>query len=241
MAKIKKARVQEVSLAAFPKNGKRFCIVKDNNEGGNTMDPITRLMAFLAAKSTNVSEVVKEEIKSVQKDISTADILEIFKDMFAGYIVELKKDGVKVVDTTKMDVVEKDSWIPKPAAEPAIPEAIKKEMDGYKAKIAEIELREFTKDVESMVGKDLVGEFVALHGKLNKDEIGKVLGIVKFQQDIINELGKSQMSKDTNHRVNAAAIEKEVEALAKDQGISMIQAWEAYAKANPTKIAALDN
>jgi len=240
MAKIKKLRVQEVSLAAFPKNGKKFIIVKDSNEGGFTMDRVLKLMAFLSTKSAEVPEVVKEELKDIAKDASTADVLEVFKELFVGYLIEQKKDGVMVVDTTKFDVLEKDSWIKKPEPEFKLPASVQKELDDSKATIAALKLKEFQKDVIARVGDKLYKEFEPMFGKLADDAIIKILDIVKFQQDIINELGKAQLVKGNAYAVKSAEVEENVKKLANERKIPVMDAWAIYAKEHPEEIAALD-
>lgn len=240
MAKIKKLLVQEVSLAAFPKNGKKFLIVKDSTEGGHCMDRVLKLMAFLSTKSAEIPEVVKEELKSIAKDVSTADVLDVFKDLLTGYIVEQKKDGIQLVDTKKFDVVEKDTWEKKAAPAFKLPENIQKELDDAKALAAELKLKDFKKDVEAKVGEKLVKEFEPLYGKLADTEIAKILDIVKFQQDIITELGRAQLVKGNEYATKVADVEAKVEKYAKDNKMSVVDAWAAYAKEHPEEILGLD-
>lgn len=241
MAKIMKLRVQEVSLAAFPKNGKKFIIIKDTIKGGSNMDRVLKIMAFLSTKTAEVPEVVKEELKDITKDVSTADVLEVFKELFGGYIVEPKKDTTQVVDTTKFDVVTKGSWTLKPEnKELELPEPIKKELEDNRKLIADLRLKEFKKDVADKVGDKLAKEFDPLFGKLADTDIAKFLDLVRFQQDIINELGKAQLVKGNAYAVKSAEIEANVKKLAEERKISVYDAWPIYAKEHADEIAALD-
>jgi hypothetical protein len=241
MAKIKKLLVQEVSLAAFPKNGKRFTIIKDSKEGGSNMDRVLKLMAFLSTKTAEVPEVVKEELKNIAKDVSTSDVLDVFKDLLIGYIVEQKKEGVQIVDTNKFDVVAKDTWIVKPIDKTLeLPAEIKKELDDNRKMIADLKLNEFKKDALTKVGATLAKEFESMFGKLADADITKFLDIVKFQQDIINELGKAQLVKGNTYAVKAAEVEANVKKLADERKISVLDAWPIYAKEHPEDIAKLD-
>lgn len=206
------------------------------------MDRVLKLMAFLSTKTADIPEVVKEELKDITKDISTADVLEVFKDLFTGYIIEQKKEGIKVVDTTKFDVLEKDSWIVKPKENNVeLPEAIKKELEDNRKLIADLRLKEFKKETTSKVGETVAREFDALFGKVGDTEIGKLLDVVKFQQDIINELGKAQLINGSTYAKKAAEVEAAVKKLADEHKISVIDAWPIYAKEHPEEIAALDN
>lgn len=240
MAKIKKLRVQEVSLAAFPKNGKKFIIVKDTIKGGYSMNRALNLMAFLSTKAEDVPEVVKEELKNIAKDVSTADVLEVFKELLVDYIVEQKKDGIQIVDTEKYDVLEKDTWIKKPAPEFKLPESVQKELDEAKALASALKQKDFNRDVEAKVGKSLVKDFEPLYGKLADDEINKILDIVKFQQDIIDELGKAQLSSKRNAGTKVADLEAKIAKFAESNRMTMVDAYAAYAKEHPDEIAALE-
>jgi len=220
MAKLKKLVVFEVSLAAAPKTGKKFLLIKDSFDvkGGVKMDKVTKIMAYLASKSDNVPEVVREELKTLDSNVSLEDIREVFKDILP-------------TESAKEDTQEK-------VAE--IPEEVKKELDAYKAKLNELQLREFTHMVESKVGQKLADEFKPLYGKVDNATVEKLLDIVKFQQDIINELGKAQLSKENTHAKKVADVEKAVEALAAELKIPVTDAWVEYAKRNPTVIAELE-
>ncbi len=243
MAKIKRIRVQEVSLAANPKTGKKFVVIKDSLQGGPIMDKILKLMAFLTTKSDDIPEVVKEELKDIQKDVSTADVLEVFKDFFTSYIVEQKKDNLRLVDTGKFDVVEKDTWQPKvnDKKELNLPEEVKKELEDNRNRIKELRLDGFKKTLDAKVGASLIPSFEVLFDKVDDTAITNILDVVKFQQDIINELGKAQLSKENDIKARLDVVEAEIAKIAKEQNISQTDAWAIYAKQHPEKIAELDN
>lgn len=240
MAKIKKLLVQEVSLAAFPKNGKKFSIVKDSNQGGITMDRVLKLMAFLSTKSAEIPEVVKDELKTIAKDISTADVLDVFKELFTGYIVEQKKDGIQLVDTKKFDVLEKDSWLKKPDKEPEIPQVFKDRIEAQEKELSDLRMERFTKDITDKVGEKLVKDFLPLYGKLSKEETDKILDVFAFMKDIINELGKAQLVNGNRYAAKAADLEAKIEKYAKEHGMPVVDAYAAYAKEHPDEMAALE-
>lgn len=204
------------------------------------MDRVMKLLAFLSTKSAEVPEVVKEELKSIAKDVSTSDVLEVFKDLLTGYIVEQKKEGLQLVDTKKFDVLEKDSWVKKAPKEPELPQAVKDQLASQEKIIADLKLKDFTKDVETKVGTALVKEFTPLYGKLADADITKILDVVKFQQDIISELGKAQLTKDNTYVTKIADLETKIAAFAKERGMTVMDAYAAYGKEHPDEMAVLN-
>lgn len=224
---IEEIQVNEVSLAANPKNKKRFICIKDT-KGGILMDKFLKLMAFLATKSANVPVVVQEELKTVDKDVSSEDILDIFKDQLAGYTISKTMDGVKLVDTNKFDIVEK-------AKVADIPDAVKKQMEAQNKEIRELKLDKFNSTVATKVGDAILPVISPLYEKLSDADLGKVLDVIKFQQDIINELGKGQLSKEIP--TTGKDLEAKVADYAKANNMKESDAWAAYAKEHPAEFS----
>lgn len=220
---IEEIQVNEVSLAANPKNKKRFICIKDT-KGGILMDKFLKLMAFLATKSANVPVVVQEELKTVDKDVSSEDILDIFKDQLAGYTISKTMDGVKLVDTNKFDIVEKTKVAD-------LPDAIKKQMEAQDREIRALKLDKFTSTVATKVGDALIPVISPLYEKISEKDLNDILDVIKFQQDIINELGKSQLTKEIPD--NEKNLEAKIAEYAKVHNMKESDAWAAYAKEHP--------
>ena len=166
-----------------------------------------------AASDVYKRQVVKDELKTIAKDISTADVLDVFKELFTGYIVEQKKDGIQLVDTKKFDVLEKDSWIKKPDKEPEIPQVFKDRIEAQEKELSDLRMERFTKDITAKVGDKLAKDFMPLYGKLSKEETDKILDVFAFMKDIINELGKAQLVNGNRYAAKAADLEAKIEKL----------------------------
>jgi len=258
MAKMKmKLRVHEVSLAANPKNRQRFILVKDK---GGIMNKLANFLALIASKA-DVSEVIKEELKDTDTKLNKTDIIACLKDLGISFEAKdfmaegesvvktaeveiVKKDSdMKVVDTTKFDVLAKDSYTLKEEHKYAnLDPEIRKDIEDSKKTILQLRKDRFVNDVVQKIGKEHAEKFEVLFDSIESDALDSILNVVVSLQETIKDLGKKVGSVELDGlNENEATITREVEKLAKDQKISVSDAWVEYAKANPEKMKSLDH
>ena len=195
---INKARVYEVSLAAFPKNRESWILIKEEE-----MDKLVTLIANLAQKA-DVPEVVKEELKEFCADISTDEMADILKE--AGVKLPVEEKIIKDEEIQK----EFDELKKKYEAEASKAKLLQKEFEKLEKELFKKEISEKVSDSET------VDMLVSMVGKVEKDEIlklaDKMSGISKLVKDIHGVTG--QNDEDANQ-----IIESEIKKIMKEEGI----------------------
>ena len=95
--------------------------------------------------------------------------------------------------------------------------------------------------LEKHVGEELAGKLIGLGDKLTDDELMGVAAIIASLQATIRDLGKARGEiVSTKDVISEASISREVEDLAKAEGIPVSEAWVEYAKKHPDRIARME-
>lgn len=244
--RVTRMRVCEVSLAANPKNQFPFLVIKDK---GGYMDKFIKLIAALAAKSSDIPEALKEDLKKVDTtSLNEADVIEALKEI--GITIEannipddsivVKKD--EVVDRTKFDVVEKDSWIPKPKDMFAnLPQEIKDRLLANEADIAAFKKDKLNTALSKTMGEEIAKDVLDVALKMEEKDLSIFTKIISGLQQVIKDLGGPIGKKllDDDGDVTRSVFDKEVAAIAKEMNIDEVAASVEWAKRNPERASKL--
>ena len=167
---------------------------------------VRKVIAYLAMQA-DVPEVVKEELKDwAPKEMTKDEIMEA---------LGLDKD---------------DGYV-------GLPEELRKELEARDAAIRRLELESLKKELEPVFG-DKVELVEKLHKEGTPVEMIKEVGsYIKTLKDTIAELGKpkGQDGGDDTKR-NDGVVEKEVERIMKEKGVSRGRALVLLAKERPDLI-----
>jgi hypothetical protein len=245
-SRIKKMRIHEVSLAGNPMNGFPYLTIK---EGGILMPTaIHKLVASLALKSKEISEVVKEELKAIaSSDISVKDFLDAMRELGLKES-DLVPDGKalvakdEIVNKETHDIVLKGSWEAKKTDKYAqLDPEVRKELDAQKATIKELQLTNLTASLTNQVGEAVAKEIVPFYGKLEEKEATALVALISAQQKMIKDLGGSigKVVKEETNVVTKETMQTEVEKIAKEEKISQTDAMIRWAERNPERQAQL--
>lgn len=209
---MRRLRVVEVSLAKYPKNRRKFLVVKEGD-----MEKLAKVVAFLAAKA-DVPEVVKEELKDFYGELNEEELLEGLAE--AG--IEIKKaedDGMEKIEKEYKERMEK----------------IEKE---YKEKLMEMEKQLLKKELEEIAGEDVAEEILPLVGKISKEEALAIARKFQGLKKMADDLGKRAGSNDDkgDNTTDSEVMEK-AKKLAEERNIPLGDALVELAKEEPDTIA----
>jgi len=210
---MRRLRVVEVSLAKYPKNRRKFLVVKEGN-----MEKLAKVVAFLAAKA-DVPEVVKEELKDFYGELNEEELLEGLAE--AG--IEIKKaegdEGMEKIEKEYKERIEK----------------IEKE---YKEKLMEMERQLLKKELEEIAGEDVAEEILPLVGKISKEEAlaiaRKFQGLKKMAEDLGKRAGSND---DKGDKATDSEVMERARKLAEERNIPLGDALIELAKEDPETIA----
>ena len=241
-SRIKKMRVHETSLAGNPMNGFSYLTIK---EGGILMPTaIQKLVASLALKSKEISEVVKEELKAfASSDISFKDFLAAMRELGLKDDFPIPEGQVliakdEVVNKETHDIVLKGSWEAKKVDKYAtLDPAVRKELDDQAAVIKELKTAALTTSLTSQIGEAVAKEIVPFYGKLETKEATTLIGIIASQQKMIKDLGGKvgNVVKEESTIVTKDQMDAEVAKIAKEKNISETDAMILWAELNPER------
>jgi hypothetical protein len=244
--RITKMRVHEVSLAAFPKNNLEFILKK---EGGIGMpSAIGKLLAFLAVKSADVAEIVKEELKKdAPKEITAKDLMEAAKELGIKMEVEVPEGSIiakkeDVIDRTKFDVVEKGSWLPN-ESDPykGLTPAMKERVIALEKETAILKEKDVQNTLAASVGMELAKEMTKFYMTLSEKDQSFLVATISGLQTAVKELGAARGVKtsDNPNAITQSQMEAEAQKIAKDENIPVSDAMIKWAERNPEKAANL--
>lgn len=129
--------------------------------------------------------------------------------------------GGKKMEITKEMLMEKH---------PDIVDAIRKEAE---AKVKQLKLKIFAKDITSKVGDELATKLIPLYEKVDEDTINAIVDEFMRLQAVIKDLGKQQGSESVEEPKTKDTDDidmKEVQKLADEKGISLTDAYVEYMK-----------
>lgn len=243
--RIKKMRIHETSLAGNPMNGFSYLTIK---EGGKLMPTaIHKLVASLALKSKDISEVVKEELKTfASQEIVPKDFTEAMKEL------GLKEDSLipdgmllinkdEVVNKETHDIVPKGTWEAKKEDKYAqLDPAIRKEIDAQAATIKELTLKNLQSDLATQVGIEVAKEITPFFGKLETKEATFLTTTISSLQKMVKDLGGKIGAVVKEETVcTKEQMEKEVKEISEKEKVSETDAMILWATRNPEKQAQL--
>ncbi len=244
--RIKKMRVHEVSLAAYPKNNFSFLTQKEGGKGMPT--PIGKLLAYLAVKSSDVAEIVKEELrKDAPSEITAKDIIEAAKELGIkaedfipeGKVLANKDD---IVDRSKFDVVEKGTWT-KNTEDPyaGMSATAKEKQISLEKEVAALKEQNVRNELGAALGTEVAKELTPIYMTLKDTAQTYLVNLIGGLQKAVKDLG-AKIGTNIQENPNAISQEqmtKEAQKIADDEKIPLSDAMIKWAERNPEKAANL--